>query len=168
MPHPDQSPQGFPLFSVFLGVFALGVIGAGFVYLSRPAPALDEAARAEVAARLRPAGAVHAGAAGAAAVAAAQAERRAQMQAAASGPPDGQKVYSSLCSACHATGAGGAPKLEHAAWDARVAQGMEVLVSHAINGFQGASGVMPPRGGGASLSDAEVEAAVKWMVDNLK
>lgn len=166
MPHSDQSPQGFPLFSTLLAIVALGVIVAGFVYLSGSDSADAETVRPEVAERLRSVSAVHAGASGAAAVAAAEAERKAQ--AAAAGPADGQTVYNNLCSACHGAGVGGAPKLEKAAWDARLAKGVDTLVSNAINGFQGESGLMPARGGGASLSDAEVEGAVKWMLDNLK
>ncbi|NLB14121.1 MAG: cytochrome c5 family protein, partial [Gammaproteobacteria bacterium] len=72
------------------------------------------------------------------------------------------------CSACHSTGAGGSPTREHAQWDARIAQGFDTLVRHAIDGFQGNSGLMPARGGNPSLSDERVEASVRGMIDNLK
>ncbi|MDX1654470.1 MAG: c-type cytochrome, partial [Candidatus Competibacteraceae bacterium] len=61
----------------------------------------------------------------------------------------------------HAQGVAGAPKLDdQAAWEPRVAKGMETLVSHAINGFN----AMPPKGGNMSLSDEEVSHAVAYMV----
>jgi len=79
--------------------------------------------------------------------------------------PSGKDVYEKTCSACHATGVAGAPKLgDQAAWGERVAKGKEDLYSHAINGFEGQSGTMPPKGGNPSLSDAEVKSAVDYMV----
>ncbi len=81
----------------------------------------------------------------------------------------GKQVYDTACFACHATGAAGAPKLgDKAAWGPRIAQGMDTLVSHAINGFQGQTGVMPPKGTCAACSNDELKAAVKYMVDNSK
>jgi cytochrome c5 len=77
-------------------------------------------------------------------------------------------IYSNLCGACHTSGAGGAPMLVSAAWSARVSQGVDALVLHAIEGYQGELGLMPARGGNPSLTDAQVEATVKWMLDNLK
>jgi cytochrome c5 len=78
----------------------------------------------------------------------------------------GKKTYDSVCFACHAQGIAGAPKLgDKAAWEPRIAQGMDTLVNHAINGFQGSAGVMPPKGGNMALSDEEVSAAVSYMVE---
>jgi len=69
---------------------------------------------------------------------------------------------------CHAAGVAGAPKLgDKAAWSARIAQGTSVLYVHAINGFQGKVGVMPPKGG-SPASDADVKAAVDYMVSAAK
>jgi cytochrome c5 len=77
----------------------------------------------------------------------------------------GQQVYQSACFACHGTGAAGAPKLgDTADWAPRIAQGSETLLQHAINGFQGQKGYMPPKGGRMDLSDADVTAAVAYMV----
>lgn len=77
---------------------------------------------------------------------------------------DGEEVYNTACMACHATGAAGAPKLGDAgAWKARIAQGADVLHKHAIEGFQGSAGFMPPKGGQVALPDAEVIAAVDFM-----
>jgi len=77
----------------------------------------------------------------------------------------GKEVYESACFVCHASAGVGAPVLgEEADWQARVAQGMDVLYDHAINGYQGENGVMPAKGGRADLSDADVQAAVDYMV----
>ena len=89
--------------------------------------------------------------------------------AVASGSADGKGTYSSSCAACHATGAAGSPKFgDKAAWKARIAQGDGTLFDRAINGFTGKKGVMPARGGNASLSDDAVKADVKYMVDASK
>jgi cytochrome c5 len=80
----------------------------------------------------------------------------------------GAQVYNKACNVCHGNGIGGAPMLTDAAnWEPRIAQGADVLRDHAINGFGGSSGFMPPRGGHASLSDADVEAAVNFMVGEI-
>ncbi len=78
----------------------------------------------------------------------------------------GPQVYNKACNACHGPGIAGAPVLGDAAqWVERIAQGRDVLNRHAIEGYNGSAGVMPPKGGNAALSDAEVEAAVAFMVD---
>ena len=80
----------------------------------------------------------------------------------------GKKAYDTACIACHGDGIAGAPKFgDKAAWSARIAQGPSVLYDHAIKGFQGKSGVMPPKGGSA-LPDADVKAAVDYMVAAVK
>lgn len=77
----------------------------------------------------------------------------------------GPQVYNTACNSCHGPGVGGAPIVGDApAWTARIAQGMATLNEHAINGFAGSAGYMPEKGGFMSLSDAEVEAAVEYMV----
>lgn len=88
-------------------------------------------------------------------------EKAAKIAAAA----DGAMVYNKVCVACHGQGIAGAPKIgDKEAWKPHIAKGMETLVNHAINGFTGDRGVMPPKGGDPSLSDAEVVAAVRYMV----
>ena len=77
----------------------------------------------------------------------------------------GEDVYKKTCSVCHAAGVAGAPKLnDKADWQPRIAQGNAVLYGHAIKGFTGAKGVMPPKGGNPALSDADLQAAVDYMV----
>ncbi|MDH3637273.1 MAG: c-type cytochrome, partial [Gammaproteobacteria bacterium] len=81
----------------------------------------------------------------------------------------GEAVYTANCSACHAAGVAGAPKLGDAgAWSARIAQGNDVLYEHAVKGYQGSAGLMPAKGGNANLSDDEVKAAVDHMVASSK
>jgi len=78
----------------------------------------------------------------------------------------GKAVYDGSCFACHTSGLAGSPKLgDKAAWEPRVAQGIETLVAHAIQGFQGQGGMMPPKGGRDDLADADVKAAVMYMLD---
>ena len=79
--------------------------------------------------------------------------------------PDGEQVYSMACMACHGAGIAGAPRTgDIPAWEERMIAGMDTLINHAINGFQGEKGVMPAKGGNPSLSDGEVAAAGEYMV----
>ena len=78
---------------------------------------------------------------------------------------DGKQVYDAGCVACHGAGIAGAPRVgDSGAWVDRIGAGLDSLVAHAINGFQGNQGMMPAKGGNPSLSDEEVEAAVEYMV----
>ena len=82
---------------------------------------------------------------------------------------DGQQTYQQACFACHGTGVAGSPKVgDKAAWKDRIAQGADKLHEHAIKGFTGKAGVMPPKGGRADLSDDAVKAAVDYMVSQSK
>jgi cytochrome c5 len=81
----------------------------------------------------------------------------------------GASVYKKTCALCHAAGVAGAPKPgDTADWSPRIAQGTDVLYNHALNGFQGAKGVMPPKGGNTELPDEDVRAAVDYMVAQSK
>ncbi|HEY9279169.1 MAG TPA: c-type cytochrome, partial [Eoetvoesiella sp.] len=78
--------------------------------------------------------------------------------------PAGEKLYKSVCFACHAAGVAGAPKLgDKAAWDPLIATGIDTMVQVAIHG----KGAMPPRGG-SQASDDEIKAAVQYMVQAVK
>ena len=81
----------------------------------------------------------------------------------------GQKTYDTTCAACHKGGLLGAPKLgDKAAWAPRLGQGLDVLVSKSIKGFQGKAGTMPARGGDAKLTDAQVGNSVAYLVGQSK
>ena len=76
----------------------------------------------------------------------------------------GEELFKTTCIACHGTGAAGAPKFgDKAAWAPRIAQGIPTLVQHAIQG----KNAMPPRGG-SNASDAQIKAAVEYMVNASK
>jgi len=82
---------------------------------------------------------------------------------------DGKGTYDKACAACHAAGVAGAPKFgDKAAWKDRIAQGNDKLYEHALKGFQGKKGFMPAKGGNAALADADVKAAVDYMVSKGK
>jgi cytochrome c5 len=160
----------FSMVIVFLmAVTAVLLLFAHYMHGTAPHEP-DPRAEARVLERVQPVGAVYAGETGAAAMAAAADAARlaAASQVAYDGTLDGSVIYGQLCGACHTSGAGGAPMMTQAAWSARVAQGTEALVKHAIDGYQGSAGLMPARGGNPALTDAQVEATVKWMLDNLK
>jgi len=93
--------------------------------------------------------------------AAAPAAAAAAVPAAAAGKPDGKKTYDTVCTACHTPGAAGAPKLgDKAAWAPRIKTGMDALYASALKG----KNAMPPKGGNAALPDADVKAAVDYIV----
>lgn len=72
----------------------------------------------------------------------------------------GKQIVEAQCSKCHGTGVFGAPKIgDRHAWILRLKKGLDYLVRSAINGH----GPMPPRGGMASLTDAELRAAILYM-----
>jgi cytochrome c5 len=78
----------------------------------------------------------------------------------------GKSIFGKTCAMCHAAGVAGAPKPgDKADWGPRIAQGMEVLYKHAMEGFTGSKGQMPARGGSPALTDDEVKAAVQFMAD---
>jgi cytochrome c5 len=81
----------------------------------------------------------------------------------------GAQVYNTTCIACHAAGVAGAPKFgDQAAWAPRLGQGLTVLHKHALEGFQGKAGVMPPKGGRVDLADQSILNAVDYMVNAAK
>ena len=77
----------------------------------------------------------------------------------------GKSVYDSACTVCHAAGVAGAPKAgDKTAWAPRVKTGMAALYTSSLKG----KNAMPPKGGNLSLSDADVKAAVDYMVGQVK
>src|SRR5258706_331906 len=84
---------------------------------------------------------------------------------AAAGKADGKKVYEATCITCHGAGVANAPKFgDKKAWAEHVVHGTEHLYENALKG----KGAMPPKGGNLTLSDAEVKAAVDYMVKAVK
>lgn len=78
-------------------------------------------------------------------------------------PKSAKEIVDSVCAGCHASGVLDAPKLgDKAAWEPRVAAGVETLYGHAINGLNN----MPARGGAADLSDEQIKAAVGIMLQD--
>jgi cytochrome c5 len=128
-----------------------------------------------VAERIRKVGTVEIGDAGGAAPASAQAAATsapaaatapaaAAAPAAAGGANAGEALYKQSCAMCHGAGIAGAPKFgDKAAWAPRIQQGMPAVVQNAIKGKNG----MPAKGG-TSASDADIKAAVEYMVNASK
>jgi cytochrome c5 len=78
---------------------------------------------------------------------------------------EGKAVYSRVCIACHQAGVAGAPKFgDKSAWAPRIALGMDALYNSALHG----KGAMPPKGGQPATPDAEIKAAVNYMVSAAK
>jgi cytochrome c5 len=73
----------------------------------------------------------------------------------------GKSIYESSCAACHVAGVAGAPKPgDKAAWAPRLKTGKDALYASVIKG----KNAMPPKGGNASLSDADIKAAVDYLM----
>ena len=129
--------------------------GANFDEPKEPAAgdaAKPEAAAAPQAAMAKPA---------AQAKPAAEAKPAAQADA---GNAVGKKLYESVCITCHSIGLAGAPKFgDKASWEPFIKTGLDTMLKNAINGVN----AMPPRGG-SQASDAELKAAIQYMVDAAK
>ena len=97
---------------------------------------------------------------------------REPIKSVAATPPasrNGQQVYQTTCVACHEAGIAGAPKMgDKSQWAKHIAKGLDTLHASALKGVQGSAGAMPPKGGNPTLSDAEVRAAVDYMVARSK
>ncbi|WP_116792594.1 c-type cytochrome [Achromobacter dolens] len=139
--------------------------------LPEPAAPAEEGAKKEAdAAPAAPAAAAPAAAAPAAAARAAAAPAPAPAaapapQQAAAVNPAGEKLYKSVCFACHATGVANAPKFgDKAAWEPYIKTGMDAMVKVAMQGKP----PMPPKGGAANASEDDIRAAVQYMVDAAK
>jgi cytochrome c5 len=148
----------FVLVLVLLGVFMAVIIYlANTLTSSESADQSDPRIQAEINKLIAPVGVV---------ATTASANAGASMAAAEGGGAiDGKAVFQGTCFACHGTGAAGSPKAgDKAAWAPHLAKGLATLHQHAIHGFTGKKGMMPAKGGNMSLSDAQVEAAVNYMV----
>lgn len=139
---------------MFAAAAALVIAGCG---LEQEEVTLSPAQEAEVTERLAPVGEVVMQ--GDAATAAPTADAGAAAGGAERSPED---IYNAYCTTCHAMGVAGAPKLGVAAdWEPRIAQGMDTVYQHAINGLRG----MPPRGLCMDCSDDDIKAVTDWMIE---
>lgn len=166
-----RDQQFFDAFLILIGVF-VGII-AGVILLGHlvgEGESAEGAAGAEQSAieeRIRPVGRV--ALIGDPSLAAAPAPAAAAPTAQANAALSGAEVYDQVCSVCHAAGLTGAPMLtDAAAWEPRIAQGRDVMREHVLNGFQGQTGVMPPKGGRVDLSDEQVVAAMQYMLETVE
>ena len=77
------------------------------------------------------------------------------------GAMSGEQVYNQFCGTCHNIGVAGAPKVgDVAAWEPRLAKGMDTLWDHTLNGFN----AMPAKGTCMGCSDDELRAALDYIV----
>jgi cytochrome c5 len=77
----------------------------------------------------------------------------------------GKQLYEASCQACHAAGVAGAPKLgDKAAWAARASAGVDALTASVVKG----KGAMPPKGAAAAATEADLRAAVQYMLAQSK
>lgn len=156
MDHKNHDQAFFKSFSIVMGaLFAIFFICIAVARLITPAPAMDAPALARLEERIKPIGEVVTDPAALEAKLAATKTTRA--------PYTGDQVVAKVCGGCHNTGMLGSPKIgDKAAWGARksAAGGLEGLVAHAIAG----KNQMPARGGDGDLSDAEIKAAVEYML----
>lgn len=142
------------------GILLVVELVTGGLRVDPDSPAMSEEA---VAQRLKPVGEVAIGEAPAMAAAPAAGAPAAAKPAGAAG--GGQTTYESACAMCHMAGVAGAPKTgDKAAWGPRIAQGKDVLYTSAIKG----KNLMPPKGGAMGVADADIRAAVDYMVSQAK
>ena len=161
----------FSMVIVFLSILTLGLILFAMYLNGRQERDVDPGVQQRVLARIAPIGQVYAGATGAAAQADAlkAAAAAATASVAYGGTMDGSIIFGNLCTGCHTSGAGGAPKMDAAGIGARMAaQGLDMLITNAITGYTGSAGVMPAKGGNPALTDEQVKATVEWMVAQSK
>lgn len=170
--HFSQLLAGLVLFTLILILYSIYAHGKFYADPKRGIGAERERTERQlVQARIGPVAGVYAGETGRAAQAEAMrlALEAAKAQVAYEGTLDGAVIYGKLCGACHTAAVGGAPAMTVAAWAPRVAQGNEVLIAHAIQGYDGpGEGIMPARGGNPSLTDEQVGVTVQWMLTQLK
>jgi cytochrome c5 len=80
-------------------------------------------------------------------------------------PKSGKELFESVCTSCHGTGLAGAPKAgDKSAWSSRIAEGKSTLYQHALSGYTGKAGVMPPKGGRTDLPDDLIKQGVDYLV----
>lgn len=153
---------------IILGLIAFTaiILALAFSLRSTPDPEANPSQVRLAEERIAPVAGVHTGAEGEAAAAAAQTAAAATDTATTpaanpSAAAGGEQIYQAVCTACHTAGVAGAPMPGSAVMQERLAaKGLDGLVSSAINGLN----VMPPKGGRPDISDADIRAAVEFML----
>ena len=151
--------------TMFMAVL-VGLVGITIVILiianvlySTDSMEADSRVQKAVAERIKPMGDVYVGSVPADVAAAAPASAAPTQVAAAD--LSAEDVYQQVCASCHAAGVLNAPKPgDTAAWEPRLAKGMDAMYASAINGI----GAMPAKGGRADMSDDAIKAAVDYLV----
>jgi cytochrome c5 len=145
-----------------LGIILLVQLIVGGLRVDATSPSMSEDA---IAKRLKPVGEIALGEPGEAPAAPAAGAPAPATQVAAASPEEvGQKTYQAYCTVCHGAGIAGAPKTgDTAAWQPRVAQGKDAMYNSAIKG----KNAMPPKGGALNAADADIKAAVDYMLARL-
>ena len=149
--------------SIVMGI--LIVFTFAIIFLARDIGFKDEsesnpARQAKAEERIKPVSGVYTGEAGAAAIQQAAAAATTEVTVAFDGSLDAEMIYTSVCSACHTTGAAGAPMLGSPEMAQRGEKGLDALMLSALNGIN----AMPARGGRADLSDEQVQVAIEFML----
>ena len=169
----EKKPNKFLIGSIIIILLLLGVVkvilsGMQELESSEVQPASMKPA--DVAERIKPVGDVTVGKAPEVKTASAKDSSDSQdnsdgSDVAPTGLKRGKQVVNQVCAMCHEAGMMGAPKIGNKAdWAPRIEKGMNTLYNHAMNGFK----MMPARGGNPQLSDADIKAAVDYMVSQAK
>lgn len=125
-----------------------------FVVGSAGATMLPQDSSEDIAKRIAPIGQVRTG----------DAQAAGSETASSGGARSGDAIYNQFCAACHTSGVLGAPKINDAAdWEPRLAQGMDTVLRHAIEGYN----AMPPKGTCGDCSDDEIQAAIDYMIADI-
>ena len=160
----SQDKQFYSTFFTIMGGLAVLAIILVMIASSLTSEVAEYKPDETVKENIKPVGQVNVGGASVPAAAApAPADVASATPAAAAQPKSGEQIYNGTCMACHATGAAGAPKLgDAAAWAPRIAKGMDALLASSTSGLN----AMPPKGLCMTCSDAELMAAIEYMVSN--
>lgn len=156
-------------FSLTIGIYVGAIVGIVFlaIYLADQPERLPRTAERapQVADLLAPAARIAVAGQDNSALAITPSARPQPGSATVTMPASGAEVFDKVCVACHGQGVGGAPRAGDAtAWRPRIAKGKATLYQHAIEGFKGETGQMPPKGGRTDISDDLIRAAVDQMV----
>lgn len=142
-----------PIFVIILLINFVGVS-------NKPAAGSDGLEETAVAERIAPVAKLEFGNGGPSAGSATAVATAAPAAPAAAQKFDGPGLYKSYCSACHAAGIAGAPKYgDKAAWAPRIAKGVDALVQTVLSG----KNAMPPKGGVAAATPADIKLAVEYI-----